>query len=205
MARLRRYPPRSTAVRYYLDDPLCRKAPTDADRRDTYVYDPADPTPAVGGTQFGLLGGPRDNRDLEARPDVLVYTSDVLHEDLEVIGAVKLELYVRSSCAHTDFFGRVRRASRRQIGQYLRRAVSRPAGQGRAAARRQPAHRDRPVGDGTLPERTSPAPLLVSSGAHPRWSRNLGAGEPLSTATTMCVAMQTVYRDSAIRRRWCCR
>jgi hypothetical protein len=39
--------------------------------------------------------------------------------------------------------------------------------------------------------------LQVSSGAHPRWSRNPGTGEPLATATRLVAAEQTIYRDSA--------
>src|SRR6202035_4236847 len=50
---------------------------------------------------------PRDNRSLEARSDVLVYTSAMLEQDLEVIGPVTAELYVRSSLEHTDFFARL--------------------------------------------------------------------------------------------------
>jgi predicted acyl esterase len=37
--------------------------------------------------------------------------------------------------------------------------------------------------------------LQVSSGAHPRWSRNLGTGEPIGTATSMIAADQTIYHD----------
>ncbi len=39
--------------------------------------------------------------------------------------------------------------------------------------------------------------LQVSSGAHPRWSRNLGTGEPLATGVSMCFANQTIYHDEA--------
>ena len=39
--------------------------------------------------------------------------------------------------------------------------------------------------------------LLVASGAHPRWSRNLGSGEPLGAGTTLAVAQQTIYHDAA--------
>jgi uncharacterized protein len=47
--------------------------------------------------------GPVDNRGLEARPDVLTYTSVALARDVEVIGPVSAELFVRSSLEHTDF------------------------------------------------------------------------------------------------------
>src|SRR5262249_38697797 len=57
---------------------------------DRYRYDPADPTPAVGGAveNFDGTAGAKDNRALERRADVLTYTSDVLTADLEVIGPV---------------------------------------------------------------------------------------------------------------------
>src|SRR6266516_1626237 len=50
---------------------------------------------------------PKDNRRLEARADVLVYTSTVLEQDVEIIGPVMADLYVRSSLNHTDFFARL--------------------------------------------------------------------------------------------------
>ncbi len=74
---------------------------------DRYRYDPADPTPSVGGPLFGSGAGPWDNRALEARPDVLTYTSAPLGSDLEAIGPVEAELFVRSNLEHTDFFARL--------------------------------------------------------------------------------------------------
>jgi uncharacterized protein len=55
---------------------------------DQYTYNPAEPTPALGGTKFDFLAGPRDNRSLERRPDVLVFTSQVLQKPLEIIDAL---------------------------------------------------------------------------------------------------------------------
>lgn len=190
------YPPRSVTTRYYLGDPLCPKVPTVDSAFDTYRYDPADPTPALGGTQFGPLGGPRDNRSLETRDDVLVYTSEPLYEDVDVIGAVKLELYVRSSCAHTDFFGRM--CDVHPNGKSINICDG--------LFRIQPG-KGEPQPDGSLRIEIDlwatahrfckghRIRLQVSSGAHPRWSRNLGTGEPLPTGTVMCDAMQTVYHD----------
>src|SRR5262249_23288678 len=74
---------------------------------DRYRYEPADPTPVRGGTGLSLNSGPKDNRPVEARPDVLVYTSERLDRDLEVIGPVRDELHVASSLDHTDFFVRL--------------------------------------------------------------------------------------------------
>src|SRR4029079_15581968 len=75
---------------------------------DTFRYDPADPTPSVGGPLLvANVSGPRDNRTLEARSDVLVYTSTVLGADLEVIGPVHATIHVRDSSPCYDIFVRL--------------------------------------------------------------------------------------------------
>jgi putative CocE/NonD family hydrolase len=62
---------------------------------DRYRYDPADPTPAVGGVRLapGVKPGRVDNTELEARPDVLTYTTEVLAQDVEIIGEVSAEIW----------------------------------------------------------------------------------------------------------------
>lgn len=88
-------------------------APPGNEAPDTYVFDPRDPVPTVGGATFlpGLFvaanAGPRDQRAVEARPDVLVYTSEVLAQDLEVTGPVTLVLHVASDAPDTDFTGKL--------------------------------------------------------------------------------------------------
>ncbi len=80
---------------------------------DAYLYDPRDPAPTVGGA-VGLPGlvqgvnvGPRDQRPVEKRPDVLIYTSAVLEEPLEVTGPLTATLYAASSARDTDFIVRL--------------------------------------------------------------------------------------------------
>lgn len=68
-----------------------------------FIYDPKNPVPTLGGNNLFLDKGPYDNRELEKRPDVLVYTSDPLTEDTEVTGRVKVRLFVSSDCKDTDF------------------------------------------------------------------------------------------------------
>ncbi len=80
---------------------------------DQYCYDPRDPTPTCGGATLfpGALSavnaGPRDQRQVELRPDVLVYSSPPLEQPLEVIGPVRLVLFVASSAHDTDFTGKL--------------------------------------------------------------------------------------------------
>ena len=94
------------------DGALSTTAPG-AEPADTYLYDPRNPVPTVGGATFlpGLFvaanAGPRDQRAVEERADVLCYTSAVLAADLEVTGPVRLVLYVTSSALDTDFTGKL--------------------------------------------------------------------------------------------------
>ncbi len=74
---------------------------------DLYIYDPANPTPTIGGPLCcdweHLAPGPRDQRPAEARLDVLTYSTPPLTQDLEVTGPVQLELFAKSSAVDTDF------------------------------------------------------------------------------------------------------
>jgi len=191
------WPPPADPTRWYLqpDGRLATDAPRLPSEPDRYRYDPADPTPSKGGTGM-LTGGPVDNRELEARPDVVVYTSDELAEPLVLIGTVEAELAVGSSLDHTDFFVRLCDVSpdgrSLNVCDGLRRLE--PPAIARAA-------------DGTFPVSVALWPVghrfaaghrirvQVSSGAHPVYARNLGTGEPVATATRMQAADQAVYHE----------
>jgi len=84
-------------------------APT-GEAADEYDYDPAKPVRALGGRQISLSGlpmGPIDQRRLEERDDVMVYSTEALAEDLEIAGNVDVTLYVSSDAPDTDFFVRL--------------------------------------------------------------------------------------------------
>ncbi|MBI4772537.1 MAG: CocE/NonD family hydrolase, partial [Chloroflexi bacterium] len=103
------WPPPARETRYFLQSGrrLSSDGPEADSVPDAYRYDPADPTPSVAGPGLTATVAPVDNRPLESRPDVLTFTTPPLVAALDVIGPVRLELYVRSSLAHTDFFGRL--------------------------------------------------------------------------------------------------
>ncbi|GLZ06189.1 esterase [Actinomadura sp. NBRC 104412] len=79
----------------------------------TIRHDPADPVPATGGATYlpGLFisanSGPRDQRKVEARPDVLSFTSGPLEEPLEAIGPVSARLFVSGDAGPADFVARL--------------------------------------------------------------------------------------------------
>jgi putative CocE/NonD family hydrolase len=91
------------------DGTLPTEAPAD-EPEDVYLYDPRRPVPTVGGaTLLGLdpVEGPRDQRAVEAREDVLCYSTPVLDTPVEVTGPIALVLYISSSARDTDFTGKL--------------------------------------------------------------------------------------------------
>jgi putative CocE/NonD family hydrolase len=179
-------------------------APADAatQRGDSYRYDPADPTPSLGGPILLSREPVLDNAPLEARADVLAYTGPVLERTLEAIGPVSVELWLRASSPYFDVFARVCDVDDAGVSRNVCDALTSVApgrftqsddgawhvtlGLWPTAHRFAPGHRIR---------------LQVSSGAHPRYARNPGTGEDPSAATAgrMRAVDIEVLRDSAHR------
>jgi hypothetical protein len=85
-------------------------APRDDQPPDTYRYDPANPVPSLGGNNCcgtPTPAGPKDQRPIESRGDVLVYTSEILDKDIEVTGPVKAVVYASSDAKDTDFVAKL--------------------------------------------------------------------------------------------------
>lgn len=193
-------PPAEPHLLYLSDTEYLATQPPAGDSPDEFVYDPSDPTPSFAGSLMSPHAGQRDNRRLEARPDVLVYTSDSLAQKLTVMGSASVTLYVRSSLEHTDFF--VRLCDVQKDGRSLNVAdgfirvtpgVDQRQGDGvlkliiplwPTAYQFQAGHRIR---------------LQVSSGAHPRFSRNTGDAQPLAQAAHLKSAHQTIFHDDQHR------
>ena len=87
------------------DGVLTTKAPS-KDLPDSFSYDPMNPVPSHGGNVCcqgnALQGGALDQREIEQRPDVLVYTSEPLKEGIEVSGPIEFTVYVSSDRKDTD-------------------------------------------------------------------------------------------------------
>jgi putative CocE/NonD family hydrolase len=94
----------------YGDGALGTSSPSE-DVPDTFTYDPMNPVPSYGGnvccTGNAVTGGAFDQRKMEARNDILVYSSDPLNEGVEVSGPVEVTLYVSSDAKDTDFTAKV--------------------------------------------------------------------------------------------------
>jgi len=183
------WPPKGyEAQRFHLHpDGILSSEPARDSAPDTYRYDPANPTPAAGGISISH-GGRVDNTAVEARSDVLTYTTAVLDEDVEVIGEVSAEIWFRSSLAHADVFVRLCDVGPDGVSHNICDGLTSLSGANEltsatvrlwpTAYRFKRGHRIR---------------VQVSSGAFPRFARNTGTGEPRATATTLLAADQAIY------------
>lgn len=184
-------PPGYPAQRFHLQpggvlggEPVSESAP------DRYHYDPADPTPAAGGVRMAGKAGRVDNTRLEARADVLTYTTPPLLHDTEVIGEVRAEIWFRSSLPHADVFVRLCDVDARGRSSNVCDGLVSLSGAdqlGLASVRMWPTAQ--------VFKRGHRIRVQVSSGAFPRYARNTGSGEPHPTATTLMAADQEVYHD----------
>ena len=100
------FPPESTVVPYYAhsDHSLQTVPPTKENDSIQYVYDPRDPVPTVGRVHARLpVKGPYDQREVEKRPDVVLFTTPQLTAPLEIVGQVCVKLWASTDRKDTDF------------------------------------------------------------------------------------------------------
>ena len=98
------WPPAATATSYYLEPggKLSTARPRGS-ARTSYVYDPNDPVPSIGGNNLMMDRGPMDQRKVSSRKDVLKFETEPLKTPLEIVGPVTAELAVSTDAADTDF------------------------------------------------------------------------------------------------------
>ena len=170
----------------------------------TFRYDPADPTPTVGGPLLQPPGKQADNRAVEARADVLVFTGPPWPADVDVVGPVRARVHVRPEPrARRRVRPAVRRRPERRLPQRRRRhPPARPADRARRRTSRSATTGSSPWTSSSSRPRTASTAghrlrLQVSGGAFPRFARNLGTGEPFGTATTGRAGRVEVFHDRA--------
>jgi putative CocE/NonD family hydrolase len=176
------------------DGYLTQQAPTDNTPLTSIRYDPADPTPSIGGPLLSRTAGPRDNSILEAREDVLTFTGPPLAEPVDVLGPVFARLSISTDTGYADVFTRLCDvdAQGRSINvcdglAQLRTVEQAPwmvtVPMSSTAHRFAAGHRIR---------------WQISGGAHPRYARNLGTGESSVDATDFTPVRITLHADSEL-------
>ncbi|MFX0065823.1 MAG: CocE/NonD family hydrolase [Candidatus Hermodarchaeota archaeon] len=88
---------------YFNSDGLLSKTQGSTNMNYSYIYDPRDPVPTLGGTNLLIPSGPYDQRSIESRSDVLIFETPELTEKMEVVGHMWAHLFVMSNCTNTDF------------------------------------------------------------------------------------------------------
>jgi putative CocE/NonD family hydrolase len=188
------WPPREAQQeRFYLQPRAALSPqPAAASDPDSYTYNPHDPTPALGGPTLTLDPVRVDNRALEARSDVLKYTSGPLPRDLDVIGPVTAELWVESDRETCDLFVRLCEVSAdgrsHNVCDGLQRVRFATSGVQRVVVNLWPtAHRFK------AGRRLR---VQVSGGAYPRWAINPGVIDALGASTPRVPQRQQIFHDS---------
>ena len=181
--------------------------PTRASGTDSFIYDPANPVPTVGGNVCCLIttaiAGAREQSSVEARQDVLVYTSDVLQADLPIFGTVNASFWATSSAVDTDFT--VKLVDVRPDGQ-TNNVLDRIVRASLRAGSKLPAS---PIVPGQAYQYTlelgNAAMVLpaghkirvqVSSSNFPRFGRNLNTGKDNNSTSDFVSATQNILHDA---------
>jgi len=188
-------PAETEKVLYLHTGRLEEDAPPEGKAPLSFRFDPADPTPTVGGRLLSPDAGYHDDRRLASRDDVLSCTGAVLSRDLVVTGSPVVELVHTSDNPHADVFVRVSEVHADG------RSVNVSDGYRRLAPGREPgplrleldpiAHRF---------AAGSRIRLLIAGGCHPRYARNLGTDEPPVSGTALRPAVHTVQPGSSLLR-----
>ena len=177
------------------------------DAADTFVYDPATPVSTIGGPLCcdgnHMPAGPRDQRPVEARPDVLVYSTPPLERDTEVTGPVTLDLFAKSSAVDTDFTAKLVDVWPNGFAQNLTEGIL------RTSFRESTLGEPKPITPGQVYEykidvwstsnvflKGHRIRLEVSSSNFPRFDRNLNTGKRAADSSDFVKATNTILHDS---------
>jgi putative CocE/NonD family hydrolase len=167
---------------------------TAANGRSGFRYDPSDPTPAIGGRRLTSEAGVQDNKDLEARRDVLTFTTRELTDDLEFEGIPVAEVSVSVDNPHADLFVRICDVDAKGRSHNITDALVRLDPTVDAGEVQHVTVRLSPCAHRSL--KGHRLRMQLSGGAHPQYARNLGTGEPLATGTGLKAAVHTIHHDT---------
>ena len=186
------WPPPTTPVLFHphADGTLTPSRANDGDTPG-FWYDPADPTPALGGRTLTGSMGVKDNQPLEARPDVVTFTSEPLTAALDLAGHPTLDLAIAVDPPHADVFVRLcdvdeRGRSHNFTDRLHRLDPTVPAGEVQhLTLALDPCFHRLPAGHRLR--------LQISGGAFPRYARNLGTPGTPATGHDLRRSHHTIH------------
>ena len=187
------------------DGTLSRETPGDQPP-DVYLYNPMNPVPTVGGglccDPAFMAPGAYDQRWLEGRDDVLVYSTPPLAQDVEVTGPVSVTLYASTNASDTDFTAKLVDVEPSGYARNLTDGIirARYRNGGGPAAHIQPGRVYEYAIDlwatSNLFRKGHRIRLEISSSNFPRFDRNANTGDEIGSDATFVPALQTVYHTS---------
>ncbi len=202
---LESWPPPSAPMAFYLSSGgrLAVRLPSSGPASTSYIYDPNDPVPTIGGANLNIDMGPMDQSSLEGRSDVLVFRTEPLVDALETAGEVLVDLWISSDALDTDFVvklideypdgrsilvcdgifrARYRDGFERETFLAPDEVVPITVDLWSTAITFGPGHR---IG------------IDISSSNYPRFDVNPNTGEPIHRHTHTAPATNTIYHDGA--------
>jgi uncharacterized protein len=185
------------------DGKLSLQAPGD-EPPDSFIYDPEDPVPTFGGNvnmQPQTSGGPQDQRRIQDREDVLVFTGDPLVEEIEVTGRILVTLYAATTARDTDFTAKLVDLRADGFAQILAEGIIR--GRYRDTFKRQELLEPGKVYRFTIDlwsisyvfGRGHRVVLEISSSNFPKYDRNPNTGGKFGEEERFVRAQQFVHHD----------
>ena len=175
--------------------------------RTTYRYDPNDPVPTTGGNNCcgsPTIAGPVDQEPLDARADIVRFTSDPLTEPLTIAGPVKMDLHATTDGQGHRLDGEADRRlpGRQGVPDGRRASCGRASGTGSTSRRcsprdRRTATRIDMVGTALVFQPGHRIRVDITSSNFPQFDRNLNTGDPLGKGTQPRVAQQTIHHSAS--------
>jgi putative CocE/NonD family hydrolase len=187
------------------DGRLSWDKPAGASPPDRFRYDPDDPVPSLGGNNCcgtPTPAGPMDQRPIESRRDVLLYTTEVLQQEVEVTGPVKVVLFAASDAVDTDFVAKLvdvhpdggsYNMAEGILRARYRDSLSQPSPLAPGKAYRLEIDL---VGTSVAFQKGHRIRVHVTSSHFPQFDRNPNTGAAFGTTKEVKVAQQTVYHDA---------
>ena len=167
--------------------------PTSSEPGDRFQYDPLYPVPSRGGAMLGPRAGMVLQNEIEARPDVLVYSTDILEQAMEVTGPVRAILHVSTNAPHTDFTAKLVDVYPDGHAYNISNGILRHAYVSEDRITKieielWPTSRVFAKGHRVR--------LEISSSDFPRFDRNPNTGRPIATETETRIATQVIHHET---------
>ncbi len=196
-------PANPVKVYFHTDKKLRLEPPQEVFGSLAYKYDPKNPVPTLGGANLTGTKGPKDQRPVEERPDVLLFTSPALDRYVEITGPVKVHFWASSTAKDTDFTAKLCDVYPDGRSIIVLDSILR-------ASHRSSMAKSEPMEPGKIYELdidlwstslvVSPGHrvrVAISSSNSPRFEPNPNTGKPFGTDDKTEVATNTVYMNAS--------